>query len=173
MLLARAYLRPHQQPKVDASDIVQQTLLDAHRTLHQFRGSTEAEMAAWLGRMLSCNIADAFRALACQKRDAGLERSLDMPLDDGRSQVEAWLEAVQTSPSGKALRNERLERLAWAMRQLPETQRKAVELYHLHGLSLIETGEQLNLTVGSVAGLCRRGLANLRELLEEYESGLS
>lgn len=135
-LLARAHLGPKQRAKVDPSDMVQQTLLDGHCKLGQFRGSTKAEMAAWLRRMLSCNIADAFRALRAQKRDVALERSLEAPLDETCSRLEVWLVAVQTSPSGRACRNEQLLRLAWPMGELPDAQRKAVELHHLHGLSL-------------------------------------
>ena len=169
-MLARAHLGPNQRAKVDPSDIVQQTLLDAHRKLKQFRGTTEAEMAAWLRKMLSFNVADAFRALGRQKRDAALERSLDAPLDDTCSRLEGWLEAVQTSPSGKASRNEQLVRLADAMARLPAAQREAIELHHLHGLSLSDTAEQFGRTGGSVVGLLRRGLVKLRELLAEPES---
>ena len=46
--LARINLDPRLQSKLDASDIVQQTLLNAHRTLSEFRGNTDAEMMAWL-----------------------------------------------------------------------------------------------------------------------------
>jgi RNA polymerase sigma-70 factor (ECF subfamily) len=170
MLLARARLGPQQRAKVDPSDIVQQTLLDAHQKLDQFRGTTDAEMAAWLRKMLSCRVTDAFRALGRQKRDVALERSLDPQLDETCSRLEVWLEAVHSSPSGKASRNEQLVQLAEAMAQLPEAQRDAIELHHLHGLSLKETAEQLDRTGGSVVGLLRRGLVKLRELLAEPES---
>jgi RNA polymerase sigma-70 factor (ECF subfamily) len=53
------------------------------------------------------------------------------------------------------------------MEQLPDSQREAIELHHLHGLSLIETAEQLDRTTGSIVGLLRRGLTKLRELLQE------
>lgn len=121
-------------------------------------------------RMLSCNIADAFRALGAQKRDVALERSLDVPLDGTCSRLEVWLEAVQTSPSGKACRNEQLIRLAWAMGELPDVQREAVELHHLHGLTLAETAQAMDRTAPSVMGLLRRGLQRLRELLEVSDS---
>jgi RNA polymerase sigma-70 factor (ECF subfamily) len=172
MLLARAHLGPQQRAKVDPSDIVQQTLLDAHRKLDQFRGSTEAEMAGWLRKMLSCRVTDAFRAVGRKKRDAALERSLDPQLDETCSRLEVWLEAVQTSPSGKACRNEQLVQLAQAMARLPQSQRDAIELHHLHGLSLRDTAEQLGCTGGAVVGLLRRGLVKLRELLAEPESRL-
>jgi RNA polymerase sigma-70 factor (ECF subfamily) len=170
ILLARARLGPTERAKVDPSDIVQQTLLDAHRKLDQFRGSSDAEMAGWLRKMLSCRVTDAFRALGRQKRDVALERSLDPKLDETCSRLEVWLDAVQTSPSGKACRNEQLIQLAVAMASLPESQRGAIELHHLHGLSLKETAEHLGCTGGAVVGLLRRGLVKLRESLAEPES---
>ena len=166
-LLARTHLGPHQRAKVDPSDIVQQTLLDAHRTLSQFRGSTQPEMAAWLRTMLSSRVADAFRALTRQKRDVALEQSIESQLDNTCSRLNEWLEAVQTSPSAVACRNEELVRLAGALDQLSEAQRNAIELHHLHGLTLAETAQQLNRSMGSVVGLLRRGLSKLRELLDE------
>ena len=170
MLLARAHLGPGRQAKLDASDIVQQTLLDGHRKLDQFAGTTKAEMAAWLRRMLWCNIADAFRALGAKKRDIALERALVVPLDETCSRLEGWLEAIQTSPSGEACRNEQLLRLAQAMGELPDAQREAIELHHLHGLSLAETAEAMGRTTPSVMGLLRRGLQRLRELLSAADS---
>ena len=50
MLLARMKLGPHLKRRYDASDLVQQTLLKAHRDEAQFRGSTSAEKAGWLNR---------------------------------------------------------------------------------------------------------------------------
>src|SRR5262245_41435683 len=71
--LVRSPLGPDQRAAVDPSDIVQVTLLEAHQKLHQFRGSSDAELAAWLRKMLVFNIADAFRAAGRQKRDAARE----------------------------------------------------------------------------------------------------
>ncbi len=68
LLLARMQIGRKLRAKLDPSDVVQQTLLDAHRQREQFRGSTPAEMAGWLRRMLACNLADAMRAFARQAR---------------------------------------------------------------------------------------------------------
>ena len=166
-MLARAHLGPQQRAKLDASDIVQQTLLDAHRNQKQFRGTSSAEMVGWLRRMLSRNIIDAFRAAGAKKRDADLERSIDAPLDETCSRLEVWLEAVQTSPSAHACRNEQLLQLARCLAELPEGQREAIELHHLHGMSLADTAEAMQRSPGSIIGLLRRGLQQLRDALRE------
>ena len=51
MLLARLHVGEQLCGKLDASDVVQQTLLDAHRQRQQFRGQSDGELAAWLRRM--------------------------------------------------------------------------------------------------------------------------
>ena len=166
-LLARMQVGERYRAKLDASDLVQQTLLEAHEQWDQFRGSTDAELGAWLRQMLSCNLADAFRALGRAKRDVQRERSLDEALDASCSRLEVWLAAVQTSPSAKAVKNEQLFSLAWALDQLPAAQRTAVELHHLHGWTLTQVAGELDRSQSAVAGLLRRGLSKLRELLEE------
>src|SRR5262249_13692959 len=79
-LLARLQLDPRLQSKLDASDLVQQTLLKAHESLDQFRGKTAAEQAAWLRQILARTLANAFRDFGRAKRDVALERSLEASL---------------------------------------------------------------------------------------------
>ena len=124
-------------------------------------------MAGWLRRILTCNIVDARRANGRKKRDAALERPLDATLDLTCSRLEMWLEAVQTSPSVRVSKAEQLILLAAALDRLTSEQRQAIELHHLHGLTLQETAERLGRSIGSTVGHCRRGLARLRELLQE------
>jgi RNA polymerase sigma-70 factor (ECF subfamily) len=169
-LLARMEIGPGNLRHVDASGVVNATLANAHRQWDQFRGTNDAELAAWLRRMLACNLADEFRRIHRQKRDVGRERSLEAELDQTCTRLEDWLVALQTSPSARAVRSEQLMRLAWALGELPEDQRNAVELHHLHGCPISELAELLGRTKPSVAGLLRRGLERLRELLHEGES---
>ena len=68
------------------------------------------------------------------------------------------LAADQTSPSQKASRDEQLLRLADALIGLPDDQRRAVELRHLHGLATVEIARRMDRTVAAVGGLLQRGL---------------
>jgi RNA polymerase sigma-70 factor (ECF subfamily) len=164
-LLARLHLGPRLQAKLDASDVVQHALLQAHASRDQFRGRTEAERLAWLRAILANAIAAAARRFDARTRDLARERSLEADMDLSSSRLECLLAADQTSPSEGAARSEELMRLAQAMARLPEDQRRVVELHHLKGLPVVETAERMGRTRAAVVGLLFRGLKKLRELL--------
>jgi RNA polymerase sigma-70 factor (ECF subfamily) len=169
ILLARLRLGRRLQGKLDASDVVQQTLLEAHRDQAQFQGKTTAEQAAWLRQVLARNLANVVRDLGRAKRDVKRERSLQAVLDESASNLEAWLAAEQSSPSQKLDRQERAVRLAAALEDLPEAQREAVVLRHFHGCSLAEIAGQLGCTTAAVTGLLHRGTRQLRKHLQDLE----
>ena len=166
-LLARLQLPPMLRSKLDPSDVVQQTLLKAHQNLHEFRGRTDAELAAWRRRILANTLVDAAREFGGLKRDVGVEQSLDADLEKSSARIEMMLRTEAASPSSRVMRQEELEQLAAALGQLPDDQRSAVELHHLQGCSIAETAELLGRTERAVAGLLRRGLRRLRELMRD------
>jgi RNA polymerase sigma-70 factor, ECF subfamily len=169
LLLARVRLDPIVRAKVGASDVVQQTMLEAHRDLAQFRGRTAGEQAAWLRHILARNLANVLRDLRRDKGDVAREQPLQAALDESASRLELWLAAEQSSPSQQAEWHERAVRLAEALATLPENQREAVVLRHWHGCSLVEIGERLGRTTAAVTGLLHRGLRNLRKQLDDLE----
>jgi RNA polymerase sigma-70 factor (ECF subfamily) len=169
-LLARSHLADNHQAKVDPSDIVQQTLLEAYDQRDRFHGNDD-QLAAWLRQILVHNVSDAIRALARQCRDAKRERSLDVAIDDSFIRVHEWLAAEQTSPSAQAIRSEQLLSLADALEALPEAQREAIILHHIHGWTLARTAQHLNRGESAVAGLLHRGLKGLRQSLRNLERG--
>lgn len=164
LLLARIQLDGRAAAKVDASDIVQQTLLEAHAKQNQFTGDDDA-LAAWLRRALVNNLRDTMRALRRGKRDIRREASLDAQIDQSSLRLGGLIPAHQSSPSQQAVRSEALLRLATALEQLPEPQREAIVLHHLHGWPVVEVAAHLSKSDASVAGLLFRGLRKLRELM--------
>lgn len=146
--------------RIDASDIVQQTLLSACRRIEQFEGSTSGEFAAWLGRIHEHNIQDALRRhVTAFKRSTRSEQSIssDQPLADGNA----------STPSHNAIRDERAEQLRTHLDALPEDQAEAVRLRHLEGWSLAHLAEHFDRSTDSVASLLKRGVENLRNRVHE------
>jgi RNA polymerase sigma-70 factor (ECF subfamily) len=163
-MLAELQLGNGLRGKIDASDLVQQTLLQAHQAREQFRGGTEAEHAAWLRQILSNVLVDAARRFGGPRRD--VERELML---DASSRFEAALAASITSPSDQAVRHEDLQRLALALAELPDDQRRVVHRHHLEGTPVTVLAAEFGRSEASVAGLLRRGLKRLRELLTQPE----
>jgi RNA polymerase sigma-70 factor (ECF subfamily) len=167
MLLAEARLDRRLRGKFDPSDVVQQTLLHAHQAWTQFRGTSEAELVAWLRRILARTLLDCIRDFRRAKRDVGRERPLQQALEESSARLEGWLRSEESTPSQKALRGECVLQVAEAVRRLPEGQRQAVVLYYWQGCSLAEIAEELGRSVSAVAGLLHRGLQQLGRQLPQ------
>jgi RNA polymerase sigma-70 factor (ECF subfamily) len=166
-LLARLHLQPRFRSKLGASDIVQQALLKAVQSLGQYRGQTDVELTAWLRRILTNTLVDAVRGLEGAKRQVGLECSLEAALAQSSARLESLLQTRPTSPSEELARHHQLVELSAALARLPEDQRQALELHYLQGCTVAVVAEQMGRTERSVAGLIRRGLQKLRELLAD------
>ena len=166
-LLAEIELSPLLRVKEDASDIVQQSLLEAHRDLPAYRGQTDAELVGWLKTILARNLLNAARHYRTQKCDVRREQSLAERLDQSSARLENYLASEQTSPSQQAVRNEQVEQLAVGLARLLDAERTAIVLKHFKGWSLSQISEQLGRPTDAVAGLLKRGLKKLRSHLQD------
>jgi RNA polymerase sigma-70 factor, ECF subfamily len=165
-VLAELHLDRKLRGKLDPSDIVQQSFLRAYSALAEVRSPEPEVLAAWLRKILASTLADAVKHYDRDKRAVNLERSLEADLDRSASGFAAWLAADQTSPSGRAERNEELLRLVEALSHLPDPMREVVVLKHCQGWTLQQIAERINRTVPAVASLLRRGLEDLRNRLK-------
>jgi RNA polymerase sigma-70 factor (ECF subfamily) len=166
-LLARLQLQPRFRSKLGASDIAQQTLLKATRNLSRFRGASEAEVVAWLRRILSTTLIDSIRELQGAKRNVAVERSLEASLAQSSARLETLLQADSVSPSEHVLRREQLLQVSAALARLPDDQRLVLEMHYLQGCPIAVIAEEMGRTERSVAGLVRRGLQALRVMLSD------
>ncbi len=90
-VVARQRIGRGLQSKVDASDMVQEAIVAAHRHFGEFRGSTEAEFAVWLRKILAARISNTCRHFGARRRDARREQSLSSPDRLGRARsVALW-----------------------------------------------------------------------------------
>ena len=167
-LLARVQIGQRLQGKVDASDIVQETFLEAHRNFGLFRGTSEAQFVQWLRKILAANLANLLRRyLGTQGRDVRLEREVAEALDRSSVMLDGALVAAQSSPSQQASRREQAVLVADALAALPEDYRTVLVLRHLDGLTFPEVAERMGRSVDSVEKLWLRGLTRLRRAFGE------
>jgi RNA polymerase sigma-70 factor, ECF subfamily len=165
-MLARLQIGRRLQGKVDASDLVQETFMEAHRDFGQFRGSTEQELASWLRRILACNLANLVeRYCGAKRRDVRLERELVADIDQSSRVLDLGLVAKASSPSQQAAHREQAVLLADALEQLPADYREVLMLRHLEELSFPEVARRMGRSLDSVKNLWARALAKLRHVL--------
>lgn len=166
-LLAESQLNPALRKKLDAEDIVQETMLAAYRSFDQVREPhNPAVVKKWLKQILGNILTDLFRRFNSEKRDLNLELSIAANLDQSSAGVDGWIAAGHTSPSMSAARNEEFAKLADGLKLLPDDVRDVVIQKHINNKSIKEIADITGRSIASVAGLLRRGLAKLRESFE-------
>jgi RNA polymerase sigma-70 factor, ECF subfamily len=164
-MLVRLQIHGRLQTKADASDVVQEALMEACRAFQGFHGTTEAEFLQWLRGILATKLALLVRAFyGTQRRDLRLERRLDDDLDRSSRMAEAFA-MPQSSPSQKAARREQAVILADALDQLPEHYHEVIVLRHFEQLEFPEIARRMGRSLESVKNLWARALADLHRSL--------
>ena len=163
LLIAQSQIDPRLAIRLDPSDIVQQTFVEALQAFPAFSGTTEPEFTAWIVRILERNLADAVRQhVHAEFRSIKRERMRNL-LEGSASVV--WFEAAvdSSTPSRRAIRAEQALRMAALLQSLPAKQRDAVRLRHLENRSIKEVAQHLECSLPAAAGLIKRGVRALRE----------
>jgi len=167
-LLARIEIGRRLQGKVDASDLVQETFLEAHRHFQNFEGTDEPQFACWLRQILAGRVAHLVRHyFGTQGRDIRLEQELVAEMDNSSRMFGHELAASMSSPSAQALKREQAVLLADALARLPTDYRDVLILRHLEGLTFPDVARRMGKTQDSVEKLWLRGLARLRQVFGE------
>jgi RNA polymerase sigma-70 factor (ECF subfamily) len=164
LLVADRELGSDLQAKAGASDLVQETFLEAQRDFARFQGASEDEWLAWLRQLLLHRLANFRRRFRQQKRSVGRE----VALEGGPSSAErgAGLAAGGPSPSEEALAGEEARALEQALGRLPEDYRQVIELRYRHQLSFEEIGRQLQRTANAVRKLWWRAVERLQQEMD-------
>jgi RNA polymerase sigma-70 factor (ECF subfamily) len=162
LLVAERELDPALRAKGGASDLVQETFLEAQRDLPRlFTGSSDEELRAWLRRLLLnnlCTFARSFRGTA--KRDFG--RELKMEADDSRSEPLNGLAAQTETPSRLAIARETAEAMKDALARLPEEYRQVIRLRYEEGRSFEDVGRIMGRSPDAARKLWARAMERLR-----------
>jgi RNA polymerase sigma-70 factor (ECF subfamily) len=163
------HLDPRLQRRFDGSDLTQETMLKAHDKIGEFRGTTEAELLKWLHTILLNQLRDQIEHEKAARRNFELEQALPEVVAESSARIDQWLAASQSSPSEQAERHEQELRLAAALAQLPEDQRDVVIMHKLMKASVAETASQTKRSEKAVAGLLRRAMQKLGQILKDNQ----
>lgn len=165
--LARTGLDSTLRVKADASDVVQETLLQAYEHFGDFRGGSEGELVKWLRRILARNLGMLIRRYRfTEARDLKRERALEGALDDSSFHLRRLVPASSPSPSGAADRRERCVLLADALAELPPDWREVVLLRSFQHQSWDEVGETMGRTPQAARKLWSRAIHRLGQWIE-------
>jgi len=157
------------QRRVDASDIVQDVLLEANRRLGDYLANPTMPFGLWLRHMARDRLIDAHR----RHRVAG-SRSIDreVPLvtggrgDDSQLDLADCLADRELTPAAAATWRELERRFAAAVEQLDEADRQIVLLRHFEHLSTAEAADVLGLSKPAAGMRYLRAMRRLRGMLE-------
>lgn len=157
LLVANHEIGADLRAKTGASDVVQETFLQAQIDRDRFRGRSSAELLAWLRQILLNKISNLGRHYRhTSKRRLCLEVRIDAPSGA------ASLKAGTPSPSQHAVRREQELALARALDRLPDRYRQAVVWRHQEGLSFEEIGHRLGGSAEAARKVWARGVERLR-----------
>jgi RNA polymerase sigma-70 factor, ECF subfamily len=150
------------QTKRAASDVVQETFLEAQRDFEQFVGCTREQLAGWLFRILQNNCANLVCAYRYRQKR---EISREVRLDDASMSLQSahTVDAKNPGPSNLAIVQEEAQMLSSALEQLPEHHRTILQLRFTDRLSFKEIGDRLGCSSEAARKIVNRTLRQLRE----------
>jgi RNA polymerase sigma-70 factor, ECF subfamily len=158
--------------RVDASDIVQDVMVEANRRLTEYLGNPTMPFHLWLRHMAKDRLIDAHRRHRVSQR-----RSLDreQPLaahDPDRSTLElaAQLCDQELTPAAAATWQELQRRFHDAVEQLEEQDREIVLMRHFEELSNQDVAQALGLSGAAASMRYLRAMRRLRALLQGPEA---
>jgi RNA polymerase sigma-70 factor (ECF subfamily) len=156
-------LDPRLRARVDPSDVVQETQLEAFRRLEDYLERQPMPFLLWL-RKTACE-----RLLMAQRQHVGAARRAvgrEVPLPDASSlQLVQPLLAGGSTPSQRLDREELADRVRQAVARLSETDREVLLLRNLEMLSNQEAAQVLQIDPAAASQRYGRALLRLRKLL--------
>jgi RNA polymerase sigma-70 factor, ECF subfamily len=174
VVLASMQIEKRLQPRVSPSDVVQETMLRAHKNFGQFRGTTEQELLAWLRQILVNNLAKFVEQhMLAARRDVRREVSMERigaALEHSTIQLAALAPAATKSPSMAVQQREEAVVLADRLAQLPEDYREVLVLRNLQALPFEEVAQRIDRSVGATRMLWLRAIEKLRSVYRKEDS---
>ncbi|MCA9117430.1 MAG: sigma-70 family RNA polymerase sigma factor [Planctomycetaceae bacterium] len=160
--------------RVDASDVVQDVLLEASNRLGQFIEDGRMPFHLWLRQLAKDRMIDMHRRhRGAQRRSVDRERSLEASrqVDDSLRGMMVQLVDPELTPAAASLRRELEDRFLAALDQLPEDDRDILLMRHYEQLGNSEVAQALGLSEPAAGMRHLRALRRLRSMLATDEAG--
>lgn len=164
LLIAQQELDPALQAKGGASDLVQQTFLEAQRDFPAFQGSTHDALLAWVRQLLVNNLANFRRDYHRDKRR--VTREIALPGSDSQAPRGSGLDAKTSTPSALMMLAEQTEALERAVAKLPEDYRRVIQLRYREERSFEAIAELMDRSQNAVRKLWSRAIERLQQELD-------
>ena len=162
-LVASQRLSADLQAKLGASDIVQETFLNARNGFGGFRGKTEGELLAWLRHILINELASKNRAFrGTSKRQVSKE--IGQP-DALQVNLAEQLPGGDPSPSARAVANENREELQRALAKLSSTDQQVIQWRNYELQSFEEIGKRLGRSAEAARKVWARAIEQMHRLM--------
>lgn len=166
-VLANTQLDGKLRQRLSPSDLVQETMLAAHRDFHAFRGNSPQELVGWLRQILIHVLHGSYaRHVKAEKRDIRREISMDqirVSVDRSAVNLASILPSPGASPSSPILEQERAMELADRLAELEPDYREVIVLRNLQGLAFEEVAQRMDRSSGAVRMLWLRAIDRFRE----------
>lgn len=155
--------------RVDASDIVQETLLAASRRLADYLKDPSVPFHAWLRQVARDRLADAYRRELADKRDVAREQNVYLGAKSSLDPI-AQIRDAQLTPATMLLRKEFEQRFHQAVEQLDEGSKEIILMRHTEQLTNSQVAELLDLSEAAAGMRYLRALRQLKSVLGETPS---
>jgi RNA polymerase sigma-70 factor (ECF subfamily) len=159
LLVANHELGRDLQGKIGASDLVQETFVEAQRCFVQFQGASQSELLGWLRQILMRQVLGVRRYYGTVKRDISLERSCSS--DSAIQQAVESLPCVEQPPEHGISAAEDATVLCRALDSLPDDYRQVIALRYWENLDFDEIGQRMGRSAAAARKLWLRAVERL------------
>jgi RNA polymerase sigma-70 factor (ECF subfamily) len=152
--------------RLDASDVVQETLADAARRMDDYLRDRPLPFFGWLRQIAGERVIDAHRRhIGSQRRSVNREGRVEGLPDPSAAELALRLVASDTSPSNRLSRRERCDQVMTALNSLTRGDREILVMRYLEQLDAAAIAEVLGISEGAVKARVLRALIRLRDLM--------
>ena len=162
-LLASEELGSDIKVKTSASDLVQDSFLEAKRDFGQFTGKSPQDFQAWLRRLLLNNVTNVIRSYhGTEKRDI----SREIPAVHGDLNRMPLIADRGRTASSIVMKNEQLDALQLAIQKLPGHYQDVIQWRNYDRASFEDIGQRLERSAEAARKLWARAVELLQQELD-------